>query len=205
MDHQLSEKIPQSFPLSLGQEAFLLNAFWLSPANSYADRQRTVLRTVFEREARSNYTGMQNKNDEVIRITEHFPVGKEVLYQAWTEADRLKQWWKPMNRELEEVQTDLRPGGNLQYRFSGGLVIDGEYKEVHERNRLVYSWIWNLPEDSVHQGDYLLTVGFTGDEQHSTLDVTQENFEAEQAIKPHQDGWQQALNDLKEYLQKTPL
>jgi hypothetical protein len=34
----------------------------------------------------------------------------------------------------------------------------------------------------------------------SRIDVTQENFHDEHAIKPHQDGWEDALESLKAYL-----
>jgi len=136
-----------------------------------------------------------------LHLTENFPVSKEALYSAWTEAGQLKQWWKPMNKQLVDVQNDIREGGQVVYRFSEGLTISGEYKQVKDGDTLVYTWIWNLPEKAIHNGDYLLTIKFSGDNNSSTLDVTQENFRDEQAIQPHKDGWQESLTALKIYLQ----
>lgn len=139
-------------------------------------------------------------NERSIRITKEFPAGKEALYKAWTDPEQLKQWWKPMNKQLQKVENNIRPGGKVAYEFEGDLVVKGEYKEAASGEKLVYSWIWEVPEESMHKGEYLLTIGFSGDGERSTLDVQQESFQDEHAIIPHEDGWQQALEYLRNYL-----
>lgn len=144
---------------------------------------------------------MDKNKETTIRLTENFPASKETLSNAWTEPGQLKQWWKPMNRQLIDVQNDLREGGKVVYHFTEGLTINGNYQQVREGDLLVYTWIWNLPEEAVHKGDYLLTIKFSGDAHKSTLDVTRENFRNEHAIQPHEEGWRESLKDLKNYLQ----
>jgi uncharacterized protein YndB with AHSA1/START domain len=139
---------------------------------------------------------MSNENTPEVHLTKDFPVGKQTLYKAWTEPEQLKRWWKPMNKQLSNVENDIRKGGRVAYHFEGGLTIEGEYKEVAAVEKLVYSWNWELPEDTVHKGEYLLTVQFSGGDNKSTLDVTQQNF------KPHQEGWEEAMSSLYDFLSK---
>ncbi len=143
---------------------------------------------------------MSTNNGNVVQVSKDFPVSKEALYKAWTEEQQLKEWWKPMNKQLQKVENDIREGGRVAYHFDENLQIKGEYKEVAEGDKLVYSWNWELPEDSVHRGEYLLTVAFSGDGDKSTLDITQENFQHEHSIKPHTAGWEEALEHLHRYL-----
>lgn len=143
---------------------------------------------------------MNNETSASVRVSKDFPVSKEELYKAWTEEDQLKQWWKPMNKKLTRVENEIRQGGQVAYFFEDDLQIKGEYKEVAEEDKLVYSWNWDFPKESMHKGEYLLTVQFSGSGNESKLDITQENFQNEHSIKPHQDGWEEALKDLKEYV-----
>jgi uncharacterized protein YndB with AHSA1/START domain len=146
---------------------------------------------------------MSNSEKAVVQVTKNFPAKKEVLYKAWTDPESLKQWWKPMGKQLQEVENDIREGGVVRYRFQDGLEVSGNYKEVAEGTKLVYSWIWQFPEESIHNGDYLLTVEFTESGAGSSLSVSQENIAEEHAIKPHEEGWQESLDALHDYLSKN--
>lgn len=143
-----------------------------------------------------------NEQEQHITIQKEFATSKESLYRAWTEEASLKQWWKPMNKELTSVENDIRPGGNVAYTFENDLKIHGEYKEAQPGEKLVYSWIWDLPDDSQHKGEYLLTISFSGDGEKSQLDVKQDNFQSEHSVQPHRDGWEKALEDLKQFVER---
>jgi uncharacterized protein YndB with AHSA1/START domain len=105
-----------------------------------------------------------------------------------------------MGKQLTNVENDIREGGAVVYQFDDNLRIKGSYKEVKQGDRLVYSWTWEIPEESLHKGEYLLTVQFNGNGNESSLDVTQENFKDEHAVKPHQSGWDESLEGLRNYL-----
>lgn len=143
---------------------------------------------------------MQNEHAAQVHLTKSFPVSKDQLYKAWTSPEALKQWWRPMNKQLQNVENDIREGGRVAYQFEEDLRISGEYKEVEAGSKLVYSWNWELPEESLQRGEYLLTVVFKEEAEGSALEVTQENFHDEHAVKPHQTGWEEALEGLKQYL-----
>lgn len=134
-----------------------------------------------------------------------FTVPVEKLYQAWTTPEDLKQWWKPSENHLTTVELDIREGGKFKYEFAGKdeqptVVITGEYKEVKPNEKLVYSWNWSIPTDTVKPSDHELTIEFTGTGDGSKISVTQKNFQDDESITPHQEGWEKALTDLQTYL-----
>lgn len=137
-----------------------------------------------------------------VQLERNFPVVKERLFEAWTDPEELKKWWHPLGRKLKEVRNDVRPGGEVVYQFEDGLKVSGEYQEAVPGEKLVYTWNWELPDEPVENGKYLLHISFEGTGDQSRLKVTQENFTNEQAIQPHREGWEHALDNLEDYLEK---
>ena len=135
-----------------------------------------------------------------VHIRKNFAVSKAELYSAWVEEAELKQWWMPMNKHLLDVQNEIKEGGSIAYRFENDLTIDGQYREVQPEEKLVYSWNWEVPGQNFEESKYRLSVVFTGQDNSSRLEVRQENFADEEAIHPHREGWDKALNDLQQYL-----
>ncbi|MBS7564025.1 SRPBCC domain-containing protein [Mucilaginibacter sp. Bleaf8] len=136
-----------------------------------------------------------------------FAVPVERLYQAWISEDDLKQWWKPSENHLVSVENDVREGGQVRYVFAGkndetDLVITGEYKEVKENEKLVYTWNWDVQSNSIPRSDHELTIEFIADGDNSKLRVSQENKAEDESVKPHEHGWEKSLNDLQAYLSK---
>jgi uncharacterized protein YndB with AHSA1/START domain len=64
------------------------------------------------------------------------------VWQAWTEADRLKQWWGPKGFVVTHCKIDLRPGGSMHYclRTPDGNEMWGKfvYREIVKPERLVF-------------------------------------------------------------------
>lgn len=143
-----------------------------------------------------------------VSMEKDFPVPARQLYLAWTRPEALKQWWHPMGNNLVEVQNDLQPGGTVRYVFQPGseqekIEISGEYETVEPEKKLVYGWNWHLPQATVGNGHYKLTIGFEEIGANSKLTVLQENFDSEEAVQPHQEGWEKALQDLEAFVGKN--
>lgn len=142
-----------------------------------------------------------------INISKDFNVPVELVFQAWTQPEQLKQWWKPMNNQLLEVKNELQPGGAIEYRFSRAaaedLVIRGNYKEVEENSKLVYTWKWDLTEAALEPSEYILTLNFIKQDNGSRLEIQQDSTEEQEAIQPHKEGWTQALDALAEFLNSS--
>lgn len=139
-----------------------------------------------------------------IKIEREFSAPVESVFSAWTEPEELKQWWKPMGSQLKEVRNELKEGGEIEYIFEadGGtsLTIKGNYMEVSPRERLVYTWNWQPQEKALAESDYKLTILFEDSGEGCRLAITQENFKSQESIKPHEEGWNEALENLTKYI-----
>ena len=71
-----------------------------------------------------------------------FDAPRELVFDAYTQAEHLKQWWMPPGWTIEIYDLDFRPGGVWHYCMRGP---DGEeswgraaYQEIDRPNRFVY-------------------------------------------------------------------
>ncbi|PRZ42996.1 uncharacterized protein YndB with AHSA1/START domain [Antricoccus suffuscus] len=85
-------------------------------------------------------------------ITRVFDAPREILWRAWTDPDEAAQWWHPRNVRTprESVRIDARVGGSYEYMMIAPdgteFPTSGEYLEVVEPERLVFTW--GMPTDS---------------------------------------------------------
>jgi uncharacterized protein YndB with AHSA1/START domain len=70
-----------------------------------------------------------------------FNAPRERLWQAWTERDRLMQWFGPKGFTMAAARMDFRPGGTFHYclRSSDGQEMWGKfvYREIVAPERIV--------------------------------------------------------------------
>ena len=75
-------------------------------------------------------------------ISRVFDAPRERVWQAWTEVERLKQWWGPKGFTVTHCKLDLRPGGIMHYclRMPDGKEMWGKfvYREIVKPERLVW-------------------------------------------------------------------
>ena len=75
-------------------------------------------------------------------ISRVFDAPRELVWKAWTEADRLAQWWGPKGSKIRIITLEMRPGGMFHYamQYRPGHEIFGRfvYREVAPPERLVY-------------------------------------------------------------------
>jgi uncharacterized protein YndB with AHSA1/START domain len=75
-------------------------------------------------------------------ITRNFDAPRELVFKAWTEAARLKEWWGPRGFEMLSLKLDLRSGGVFHYcmRAPNGSEMWGKfvYREIAAPERVVF-------------------------------------------------------------------
>jgi uncharacterized protein YndB with AHSA1/START domain len=68
---------------------------------------------------------------------------RELVWRAWTDPERLKQWWAPRPYETTECEMDLQPGGTFSFRMIGPDSFDsseqGCFLEVVEGEKVVWT------------------------------------------------------------------
>ncbi|MCW3122231.1 MAG: polyketide cyclase [Flavipsychrobacter sp.] len=52
-------------------------------------------------------------------IVREFNAPRELVFKAWSEAERLRQWRAPGGFEIEVLKLDFRPGGIFHYSIRG--------------------------------------------------------------------------------------
>lgn len=147
---------------------------------------------------------MESNGQSSINASKTVKAPVEALYKAWTDAEQLKQWWKPMGLSLKEVENELNEGGKISYGFEGeegtSLTITGSYQEVQPQERLVYTWNWKLPDDKMNSA-YKLEVTFSSADEGSSISITQHEDAAEESVKPKASAWDEELNHLASFLE----
>jgi uncharacterized protein YndB with AHSA1/START domain len=71
-----------------------------------------------------------------------FDTSRDKMWKAWTEVERLKQWWGPKGFVVKSLKNDPRPGGTMLYCLTApdGAELWGKfaYKEVVKEQKLVF-------------------------------------------------------------------
>lgn len=71
--------------------------------------------------------------EEVFICTRELAAPPERVFAAWTEPDRLLQWFGPVGMQLENLRFDLRPGGEYHYAMhaaDGSFTMYGLWRFV---------------------------------------------------------------------------
>jgi uncharacterized protein YndB with AHSA1/START domain len=144
-------------------------------------------------------------------LTRVFDAPRELVWQAWTEARHLAQWWGPQGFTNPVCEVDLRPGGaiRIDMRWPQGDIISmsGTFHEIIAPEQLVFISTAGVGDD----GEPLLAVHNTvtfAEQCGKTLltlkaVVIKAAPEMAAALAGMEEGWSQSLVKLADYL--TPL
>ena len=135
-----------------------------------------------------------------VRLVDVFDAPREVVFAAWTEPERLKQWWGPGFFETVFAHVDLRPGGRYELLLEpGSMRLVGEFREVTPPSRLVYTWRWieGVPDTR----ESLVTVEFREQGARTEVVLVHDNFAGPGPVHMYDEGWRSGLDKLREFLQ----
>jgi uncharacterized protein YndB with AHSA1/START domain len=89
-------------------------------------------------------------SDEEILITRDFDAPKHLVYKAWTTPELVERWWAGRHGKTTSVEMDLRVGGRWRFVLvsNNGMEVafNGEYREIAEGDRIVYTEIYEGAE-----------------------------------------------------------
>jgi uncharacterized protein YndB with AHSA1/START domain len=156
-------------------------------------------------------------------VSREFDATRELVWKAWTENDRLKQWWGPRGFTMLSCTNDLRPGGTFHYGMKApdGSTMWGKwvYREVAPPERLVFLSSFSNEKGEVTRapfsGDWplevlsTLTLSERGGRTTAALSgVAHRATEAERRMFESffgsmQQGWAGTLDQLGEFLVRS--
>jgi uncharacterized protein YndB with AHSA1/START domain len=125
----------------------------------------------------------------------------ERLFDAWTRAEEVRQWWGPENVKCVAAEVDLRVGG--AYRIANELPdgavlwISGEFLCIERPHRLEYTWRVGPADGPVER----VSVQFVPSGARTEVIVTHARIADERTRKRHEQGWEGCLAGLEDYLQ----
>lgn len=129
--------------------------------------------------------------DTEIRIERVLPATIDRVYDAWTRADLLVQWYCP-NPQLElKVDADVRAGGSYVVEM-GPHVVRGTYLEVEPPHRLVFSWQWDGSDDEPTRVEVVLSEVPDG----TRMLLSHTGFATADDAANHRMGWEPELDRL---------
>ena len=156
-------------------------------------------------------------------ISRVFDAPRDRVWAAWTEPERLKQWWGPKGFKVHTCKVDLRPGGVFLYGMTApdGADMWGRfvYREITAPEKLVFvvsfsdpkggrtrhplHETWPLDIDSTvllrSQGaKTLVTVQWTPGERSS--DLERKTFD--EGRDSMRQGWGGTFEQLNDYFRK---
>jgi len=154
---------------------------------------------------------------KIVEFNKTFDAPDSKVWQAWTDPERLKQWWGPDNVTIAECEIDLKIGGRIYIVMQATEAMDeyagtrwpmeAKITELSPNSRLVYeAKAWT-----------------EGDEQGTTIETVQElnlteeagktilhlkatlhkaGPKAGMAVQGMEYGYNQQFDKLSEYLSK---
>jgi len=139
-------------------------------------------------------------------ITRVFEAPRVLVWQAWTESQHLLRWCCPKDFVVLFGEGDLRVGGKWRagMRSPDGkeYVMGGEYREIEEPERLVFTHGWE--EDEIHDNhETLVTVLLEEKEGRTMMTFTQTNLATASSRDGHAEGWSGAFDNLANYLHQV--
>lgn len=153
-------------------------------------------------------------------ISRELAAPRERVWQAWTEPERLQQWFSPKGFTVIAANLDLRPGGTYHYgmRMPDGKEMWGKWliREVKKPERLVFVNTFSDPQGGLTRHPFapdwpqkmLSIITFAEKGKATLLTIQWEPIEASEAELKTFDagrpsmtqGWGGTFENLTKYL-----
>jgi uncharacterized protein YndB with AHSA1/START domain len=152
--------------------------------------------------ARSNASAEAAELELVITRTLDAP--RTLVFEAWTQPERLKQWWGPRGFTLPACDLDLRPGGAYRFHMRSPEGTDhwsqGVFREIVPPERLVMAGCWVDALGKPKGPETVVTITLEDDGGRTRLTLHQTGFESVTARDEHRSGWSSSFECLAEYI-----
>jgi uncharacterized protein YndB with AHSA1/START domain len=146
---------------------------------------------------------MGSQSDERMLQTERvLPAERPAVFEAFTDADVLSQWWGPEGFTIPNLDFDPRAGEKYRIEMQppegDAFHLIGEFREVEPPARLAFTFIWAEPDpDDV---ETLAALEFRDLGDSTGIALTQGAFKTQGRLALHRDGWGDSFDKLERLL-----
>lgn len=135
-----------------------------------------------------------------LEIKQEFNTPVASLFKAWSNPEVIKMWFAPGDMTVPEARANVSVGGEYRFVMQNAegeqFIVGGQYLEVVDNEKLVFSWQWEGSDNVTH-----VTVLFSKvDDGRSALELVHSEFEDQDACDKHNQGWQGCLANLPKAL-----
>lgn len=134
----------------------------------------------------------------ILTVNRSIRTTPERLFELWTGADYIRRWFGGAETEIDQVEIDLRVGG--QYRImvpgdGGPTEVSGSFLEIERPNRLVYTWVMRGPQMATDETT--VTVEFEQVGEMTEIQLTHGPFVVAEVRQLHASGWAACLDEIE--------
>jgi uncharacterized protein YndB with AHSA1/START domain len=137
-------------------------------------------------------------DDLNLTIERRLAASPEAIFDAWTNAEQMAEWFSPMTTATIH-KLDVREGGEFHIDMHGekkDYVHTGQYLEVHRPRRLVFSWF----SEGTEQKETRVTLELQSEGDGTLLRLKHERFPTEKSRDDHNGGWLAIIDKLEQRL-----
>lgn len=126
-----------------------------------------------------------------------FAIDRATMWQLWTDESHASRWMRPSLADFRPTKAtiDARVGGSYRFELHSGAddmaVIFGNFLEVQEPERLVYTWAW---EGDPHVSR--VEVRFDDVSGGTRVQVFHTRLASPESVAAHEEGWIGCLSSL---------
>lgn len=137
-------------------------------------------------------------NQLSIKQTFNAPISR--LFACFTQAELLTQWHAPTDTMTTQAEVNLQIGGDYRIAMTDAdgkeHTAIGQFHEIEEPNKLVYSWRWEGGDDA----ETMITVLFKDLGSQTEVELIHRGFVQEEVAQHHSQGWNGIFMRLGEFL-----
>jgi uncharacterized protein YndB with AHSA1/START domain len=88
---------------------------------------------------------LSTPSDREIRMIREFDAPRDLVFEAHTSCEHLKNWWGPRQYQVADCEVDFRPGGKwrvVHRSERGDDEFYGEYREIVRPEKIVWTFEW---------------------------------------------------------------
>jgi uncharacterized protein YndB with AHSA1/START domain len=136
-----------------------------------------------------------------------FDAPRALVWRAWTDHGQAVKWMGPPTCPARKIEGDFRPGGKWRTILDGtrqgcDLFHGGEYREIVEPERLVFTFAWDeTPEMPGNEMLIELTFEELGPKK-TKVTLRQTQFLNVEQRDGHSVGWSGTFDRLGEFLKR---
>jgi uncharacterized protein YndB with AHSA1/START domain len=140
--------------------------------------------------------------DLTLELNRRLPAPPSSVWDAFTDPDRLAQWWGPQGFSIPSLRFEPRVGEGyrieMQRPEGDAFHLAGEFRAVDPPRRLAFTFRWEQPDpDDVENVAELV---FRDAGESTELALVQGPFRTEARRALHHDGWSDSLDKLEAHL-----